>query len=77
MRLKFKITIIFCLLFIFTLFNFCYSYWEWPVNGGTDLDDHDLFTSEFGPNDPDYYEEYAYRFHDSSAFRLQRRLVWA
>jgi|GEM_PF-2570711 len=61
MRLKYKITIVFSLFLIFALFNFCYSYWVWPVTGDAVLDHHEPFTSEFGPN---AYSTIEYRFHD-------------
>lgn len=63
MRFQSKITFVFSLFLFFAPFNYCYGYWEWPVHGGTELNIHDPFTSEFGPNaystNPTQY-----RFHD-------------
>ena len=52
------------LLSFFIISGNCYGNWAWPTNGETDLNIHGQFTSEYGPNDWDDAEEYAYRFHD-------------
>ena len=52
MSIKNKITLLIGILFVFALFNLCYGYWDWPVEGDAVLNIHGTFTSEFGPNNP-------------------------